>query len=91
MIATAASSPRAAAEHPRHPSPRLLSYRRGVEINPDSLAWVADHKSQRRAEDGTGQAVDALERPRLGGAPAKEPAERVPEAVLGHEPVGFVL
>jgi hypothetical protein len=52
---------------------------------------VAEHRGQRRADDWTGQAVDALECPRLGRAPAKEPAERVPELVCGHEPVGVVL
>ena len=59
--------------------------------SPPPWRRVADHQSQRRADDGTGQAVDALECPRLGWAPAKEPAERVPELVVGHEPVGFVL
>ena len=52
---------------------------------------VAGHQSQTWTGDGTGQAVDALECPWLWWAPAKEPAERVPEAVLGHEPVRVVL
>jgi hypothetical protein len=51
----------------------------------------ADHQSQRWADDGIGQTVDALECPRLGRAPAKEPVECVPQLVVGHEPVGFVL
>jgi hypothetical protein len=35
--------------------------------------------------------VDALQCPKLGRAPAKEPDERIPELVFGHEPVGVVL
>jgi len=52
---------------------------------------AADYQGQRRADDGTSQTGDALECPRLGRALAKEPGERVPEPVVGHEPVGGVL
>jgi hypothetical protein len=56
-----------------------------------SWRWVVDHQSQRRADGGTDQSVDALQCPKLGRAPAKEPDERIPELVFGHEPVGVVL
>ena len=61
----------------------------GKAIAPGSR--FADHQSQGRANDGTGQAVDALECPRRRWAPPKEPGEPVPELVVGHEPVGVVL
>jgi hypothetical protein len=82
-----------AAAKPRVDAFRGESAALDVARRSSSTFWprIAEHQSQRWAEEGTGQAVDALECPRLGRAPAKEPAERVPKLVVGHEPVGVVL
>lgn len=46
----------------------------GSQIISDSLSWVADHQSERRADDGSGQAVCA----RVSAA-RRAPAKELPE------------
>lgn len=54
-------------------------------------SWFLDHPCQGRADGGSGQAVYALECPRIWRASPKEATERVPELVVGNEPVGVFL